>query len=68
VLKYRSEKFPVPKDFAEFLEKLSQKVIIQRGIKAKVSVEMPNGSPEMYRLRKEGVIVDRVFIINLFVK
>lgn len=68
LLRYYSKKFPTPKDFAEYLEKLAQKAVKQEGIKAKVSVEMPNGSPEMYRLRKKNIIIDRVFIVNLFVE
>ena len=60
---YSNEKFPAPKDFADYLEEIGKKII-----KAKVSVEMPNTSPAMNQLRKKGIIIDRVFIVNLFVE
>lgn len=63
---YSDEKFPAPKDFAEYLEKIGEEVAQLKGIKGKVSVEMPNSGPTIYRLREKIIIVDRVFIINLF--
>ena len=68
IFKYCGEKFPTPKDIAEYLERTGQEAARQKGIKAKVSVEMPNTSPAMNQLRKKGIIIDRVFIVNLFVE
>lgn len=66
---YFNEKFPTPKDFAGYLEKIGQELARLKGIiKVKVSVEMPNRGPTVYQLREKIIIVDKVFIINLFVE
>ncbi|MDO8443206.1 MAG: hypothetical protein Q7S81_03050 [bacterium] len=65
---YSNEKFPTPKDFAEYLEKIGQEMAKQKGIKGKVSVEMPNNGPTVYQLREKIIIIDKVFIINLFIE
>lgn len=65
---YSNERFPAPKDFAEYLEKIGQEVARLKKIKGKVSVEMPNISPAMNQLREKGIIIDRVFVVNLFVE
>jgi len=63
---YSNEKFPTPKDFADYLEKIGQELARIKGIiKGKISVEILN-KPAKYLLRGKTIMADRVFIINLF--